>query len=214
MYRKYIKRLFDMILASIALIALSPIILTAAVLVRSKLGSPVVFKQQRPGKDGKTFTLFKFRTMTNERDENGALLPDKIRLNKFGRLMRASSCDELLELWNIIKGDMSIVGPRPLLVEYLPLYNDEQKRRHEVRPGLTGLAQVNGRNATTWRERFKFDVQYVDNVCFALDMKIICKTVGIVFKRSGVSAEGHATMESFTVEKAREAEEAGKYEKV
>lgn len=214
MYRKFIKRVLDIILTSVALIILSPVILIIAVLVRVKLGTPVIFKQRRPGKDEKIFTMYKFRTMTDKRDETGELLPDEIRLTRFGRLLRSASLDELPELINIVKGDMSIVGPRPLLVEYLPLYNDEQKRRHKVRPGLTGLAQVNGRNATTWNERFAYDVQYVDGVTFALDIKIICATVGVVFKRSGVSAEGHATMESFAVEKQRETEEAREYEKV
>ena len=197
MYGKFFKRFLDMVLASLALIALSPVILAVAVLVRVKLGSPVMFRQKRPGKNEKIFTMCKFRTMTNERGENGELLPDEVRLTKFGRFLRKTSIDELPELFNIIKGDMSIVGPRPLLVEYLPYYNAEQRRRHIVRPGLTGLAQVNGRNATTWDERFRYDVQYVEKVSFLRDLKIICATVGIVFRRKGISAEGHATMGSF-----------------
>lgn len=206
MYRKFFKRFLDILLASVALILLSPTILVAAVLVRIKLGSPVIFKQKRPGKNEKIFTMYKFRTMTDKRDENGDLLPDEARLTKFGKVLRSTSLDELPELFNIFKGDMSIVGPRPLLVEYLPYYDEKQKRRHEVRPGLTGLAQVNGRNATTWKERFRFDVEYVDRVGFARDLKIVFATAGVVFKRSGISAEGHATMESFVVEKERENE--------
>ena len=216
MYRKYIKRLLDIVLALIALVMLSPVIVVVAVLVRIKLGSPVLFKQKRIGKKDEVIVLRKFRSMSDERDENGDLLPDEIRLTKFGKTLRSTSIDELPSLlFNIVfRADMSLVGPRPLLPEYLPLYNDEQKRRHEVRPGITGLAQVNGRNATTWNERFKFDVEYVDNISFWLDMKIICKTIGVVFKRSGVSAEGHATMESFAVEKAREVETEREYENV
>ena len=207
MYRKFFKRFLDVLLALMALIVLSPVILAVAVIIRIKLGSPVIFKQKRPGKDEKIFTMYKFRTMTSTRDENGELLPDEARLTKLGKKLRSTSLDELPELLNIVKGDMSIVGPRPLLTEYLPLYDEKQKRRHEVRPGLTGLAQVNGRNATTWSERFGYDVQYVDSVGFLRDMKIVFATVAIVFKRSGVSAEGHATMESFAVERERERDE-------
>jgi len=210
MYRRFFKRFLDIWLSAIALILLSPVMLVTAILVKAKLGSPVLFKQKRPGKDEKIFTMYKFRTMTNKCDENGELLPDEARLTKFGKRLRSLSIDELPELFNIIKGDMSIVGPRPLLTEYLPLYDEAQKRRHEVRPGLTGLAQVNGRNATTWKERFGYDVQYVDNVRFWRDIKIIFATVGIVFKRSGVSAEGHATMENFAVERQRELENEAK----
>jgi len=197
MYNYVVKRLIDILLSLPALIILSPLILITAILVRVKLGSPVLFKQQRPGKDEKIFTMRKFRTMTDAKDGNGELLPDEIRLTKFGKFLRSSSLDELPELYNIIKGDMSIIGPRPLLVQYLPYYDELQKRRHEVRPGLTGLAQINGRNATTWDERFQFDIQYIDNMSFAQDMKIFFATIGKVFKREGVAAENHATMESF-----------------
>jgi len=206
MYRKYFKRLFDVILAFIGLIVLSPVILAVAVLVRVKLGSPVIFRQKRPGKDEKIFMMYKFRTMTNERGENGELLSDEVRLTKFGRFLRSTSLDELPGLFNILKSNMSIVGPRPLLVEYLPYYDESQKRRHEVQPGLTGLAQINGRNATTWDERFKFDVQYVDDVSFMQDIKIIFSTIGVVFKRKGISSGNSATMESFIVEKEKEPE--------
>jgi lipopolysaccharide/colanic/teichoic acid biosynthesis glycosyltransferase len=179
------------------LAVLSPVILITAILVKFKLGSPVVFSQERPGKNEKIFTLYKFRTMTDGRGPDGELLPDGERLTRFGAFLRSSSLDELPELLNIVKGDMSLVGPRPLLVEYLPYYNEFQKRRHNVRPGLTGLAQINGRNAATWDERLRFDAEYVDNVSFKQDMKIICRTAGIVFRREGISAENHATMESF-----------------
>ncbi|MCL2436504.1 MAG: sugar transferase [Clostridiales bacterium] len=197
MYKKFFKRFIDILLSLIALIVLAPLILVTAILIRVKLGSPVLFKQQRPGKDEKIFTMRKFRTMTDARDENGELLPDEARLTKFGQFLRSSSLDELPELYNILKGDMSIVGPRPLLVQYLPYYNECQKRRHEVKPGLTGLAQINGRNAATWDERFAFDIQYVDNVRFVQDVKIFFVTIGKVFKREDVTAENHATMESF-----------------
>ena len=197
MYRKYIKRLLDIALSLAALAVLSPVILVTAVLVRIKLGSPVLFKQRRPGKDEKIFALYKFRTMTDGRDENGQLLPDEGRLTKFGKSLRSSSLDELPELVNIVKGDMSIVGPRPLLVEYIPHYDEFQRRRHEVRPGLTGLAQVNGRNAATWEERFVHDVRYVDSLSFAQDFRIICGTFKAVFRREGISSETSATMESF-----------------
>ena len=197
MYRKCFKRLLDIILSGFALIILSPILLIVAILVRTKLGSPVIFHQKRPGKDEKIFTLCKFRTMTDEKDENGNLLPDDIRLTKFGKMLRATSLDELPELWNIFKGDMSIVGPRPLLVKYLPLYNEEQKHRHDVRPGLTGLAQVNGRNALTWEKKFQYDVEYVRNVSLGLDIKIIFGTVKAVLKKDGISSETSVTMEEF-----------------
>lgn len=198
MYAKYIKRILDFILSLIALIVLSPVLLVVAILVRIKLGSPIIFKQQRPGKDEKIFTLYKFRTMTDKKDENGNLLPDSERLTKFGKVLRSTSLDELPELVNILKGDMSIVGPRPLLVEYLPLYNKEQKHRHDVRPGLTGLAQVSGRNALTWEEKFNDDLQYIKHITFFEDMKIIFMTVTKVFKREGIAQEGNATMEKFT----------------
>jgi len=176
-YKTYIKRPMDIVLSSIAIIILCPLMLAIAIMVRIKLGSPVIFKQKRPGLNEKIFTLYKFRTMTGERDEKGVLLPDNQRLTSFGQFLRSTSLDELPELFNILKGDMSLVGPRPLLVEYLPLYNSWQRRRHEVRPGLTGLAQINGRNAISWREKFEWDVHYVDNVSFRLDWKIIFFTV-------------------------------------
>ena len=197
MYKKYIKRILDFILSLIAIIVLSPILLITAILVRIKLGSPVIFKQKRPGKDEKIFTLYKFRTMTEEKDERGNLLPDSERLTKFGKFLRSTSIDELPELINILKGDMSIVGPRPLLVEYLELYNEEQKHRHDVRPGLTGLAQVSGRNAITWEEKFEEDLQYIKKITLLGDVKIILKTVLKVFKREGISQEGNETMERF-----------------
>lgn len=197
-YQKYIKRLLDFFLSSIALIVLSPILLIVSILVRLKLGSPVLFKQERPGLDEEIFTMYKFRTMTNAKSSNGALLHDSVRLTKFGEFLRSTSLDELPGLINIIKGDMSIIGPRPLLVQYLSLYNDHQKRRHEVRPGLTGLAQVNGRNTINWESKFKLDVQYVDNINFLQDMKIIFLTVKKVFIREGITSENAATMEPFT----------------
>lgn len=197
MYQKYIKRGLDFILSLIASIILSPVILVVAVLVRVKLGSPVLFKQQRPGKNEKIFSMYKFRTMTDERDENGELLPDEVRLTKFGKILRSTSLDELPELFNIVKGDMSIVGPRPLLVRYLPLYNERQKHRHDVRPGFTGLAQVNGRNSISWEEKFEWDVKYVEHVTFLQDCRIILKTVGVVLKRDGISSATSVTMEEF-----------------
>ncbi len=196
-YRRYFKRPIDFVLSLTAIIILSPILLLIALLVRIKLGSPVIFKQQRPGMNEKIFTLYKFRTMTDDRDEKGELLPDEMRLTDFGKFLRASSLDELPELFNILKGDMSIVGPRPLLIEYLPLYNAHQRRRHEVRPGLTGWAQVNGRNAIGWEEKFNYDVEYVDNLSFFLDVKIIFLTIMKVLKREGINQEGRATMEPF-----------------
>ena len=184
MYKKYFKRLVDIACSLAAIIVFSWLYIIVAVLVRVKLGSPVIFKQARPGKDGKIFNLYKFRTMTDERGENGELLPDDVRLTSFGRLLRKTSLDELPEAFNILKGDMSVVGPRPLLVKYLPLYNDHQKRRHEVRPGLSGLAQVNGRNALSWEEKFDLDVEYVDNITFLGDVKIILKTVISAFVKT------------------------------
>lgn len=197
MYRKCFKRLLDIILSGIALVVLFPVLLIVAILVRTKLGSPVIFHQKRPGKDEKIFTLCKFRTMTDAKDENGNLLPDDVRLTKFGKMLRSTSLDELPELWNIFKGDMSIVGPRPLLVKYLPLYNEEQRHRHDVRPGLTGLAQVNGRNALTWEKKFEYDVEYVQNVSLGMDIKIILGTVKAVLKKDGISSETSVTMEEF-----------------
>ena len=205
-YEKYIKRPQDMLCALLALIVLSPILFITAFLVRVKLGSPVIFKQERPGLNGKIFTLYKFRTMTDERDSEGNLLPDEVRLTKFGKLLRSTSLDELPELLNILFGDIAVIGPRPLLVEYLPRYNAEQRRRHEVRPGLSGLAQVNGRNAISWEDKFKYDVQYVEHVTFLGDWKIILQTVLNVIKRDGINSETAATMEVFmgTEEKVEE----------
>lgn len=197
MYRKYIKRFLDIIISLIALILLSPIMLIVAILVRIKLGSPVIFKQERPGKDEKIFKLYKFRSMSDKKDKNGKLLPDSERLTKFGKILRATSLDELPELVNILKGEMSLVGPRPLLVDYLELYDEKQKHRHDVRPGLTGLAQVNGRNSTTWKKRFEDDLEYIENITFINDLKIFLKTFVKVFKREGITQDGNVTMERF-----------------
>lgn len=197
MYKKYFKRLIDIILSLVAIILLSPVYIVVAILVRIKLGSPVLFTQDRPGLNEKIFKMYKFRSMTSETDENGNLLPDEIRLTSFGKLLRSTSLDELPELFNILKGDMSIVGPRPLLVQYLPRYNDEQKHRHDVRPGLTGWAQVNGRNTVSWEQKFKYDVEYTKNVTFMNDMKIIFLTALKVIQRDGISSETSATMEEF-----------------
>lgn len=196
-YDKLIKRAADFLLSLFALALLALPLAVLALLVRTRLGSPVLFKQERPGKNGEIFTLYKFRTMTDERDEKGELLPDEIRLTKFGKLLRSLSLDELPELYNILKGDMSFVGPRPLLVRYLSLYNERQAMRHNVRPGLTGLAQVNGRNLLTWEEKFEWDVKYVENISPWLDIKILFKTVLNVLKREGISSETSATMEEF-----------------
>lgn len=197
MYQLFIKRFFDFILSLVAIIILSPVFIVIALLVRIKLGSPILFKQERPGLNEKIFKMYKFRTMTSEVDGEGNLLPDEVRLTSFGQLLRSTSLDELPELFNIFKGDMSIVGPRPLLVKYLPLYNDEQKHRHDVRPGLTGLAQVNGRNAISWEDKFKYDVEYTKNVTFMNDLKIIFATILKVIKRDGISSETSVTMEEF-----------------
>lgn len=197
MIYKYIKRILDIISSLLAIIILSPLLAVTAVLVKTKFGSPVLFKQERPGKDEKIFTLMKFRTMTDERDENGELLPDEVRLTKFGKFLRSTSIDELPELFNILKGDMSVIGPRPLLVEYIPRYNEHQHRRHEVRPGLSGWAQVNGRNTVSWEDKFDMDVHYVDNYSFAMDVKILFMTVLNVLKKEGISSETSATMEVF-----------------
>jgi len=186
MYQKYFKRPLDFIMALVGLIILSPLLLVIAILVRIKLGSPVIFKQPRPGLNEEIFTLYKFRTMTDERDENGELLPDEVRLTSFGKFLRSTSLDELPELWNILKGDMSFVGPRPLSVKYLPYYTEEERRRHKVRPGLTGLAQINGRNTAIWEKRFAFDVQYVDNISFFADLRILAETVGLVLRREDI----------------------------
>ena len=196
-YARYIKRILDVLLSGCALIVLSPVLLIVAVLVRTKLGSPVIFCQERPGKNEKIFKMYKFRSMTDARDENGELLPDEIRLTKFGRALRSTSLDELPELWNIFKGDMSIVGPRPLLVKYLPRYNEEQHHRHDVTPGLTGWAQVNGRNALSWEDKFRLDVWYCEHVSFSLDVKVIFLTVKCVLHHEGISGADSATMEEF-----------------
>ncbi len=197
MIYKYVKRILDIISSLLAIIILSPLLAVTSVLVKTKLGSPVLFKQERPGKDEKIFTLMKFRTMTDERDENGELLPDEVRLTKFGKFLRSTSIDELPELFNILKGDMSVIGPRPLLVKYLSRYNEHQHRRHEVKPGLSGWAQVNGRNAISWEEKFDFDVEYVDNYSLLMDIKVLFMTVVNVLKRDGISSETSATMEEF-----------------
>lgn len=192
-YETYVKRALDVALSGCALAVLSPVMGVTALLVRQKLGSPVIFCQERPGKDEKIFRLYKFRTMTDARGADGELLPDAQRLTPFGRRLRSTSLDELPELWNILRGDMSIVGPRPLLVKYLPYYTAEERRRHAVRPGLTGLAQVNGRNLTSWAERFAYDVDYVDHISFALDAKIVLMTVGKVLSRSDVAEDTAAS---------------------
>lgn len=197
MYKRFVKRCLDFILSLIAIIVLSPVLLVVAILVRCKLGSPIIFKQQRPGLHEKIFCMYKFRTMTDAKDADGNLLPDEVRLTKFGKALRSTSLDELPELFNILKGDMAIVGPRPLLVQYLPRYNERQHHRHDVRPGFTGLAQVNGRNSISWQEKFEWDVKYVEQVSFLMDVKIIVKTVGVVLKRDGISSDTSVTMEEF-----------------
>jgi sugar transferase EpsL len=191
------KRLMDIAIAGIALVILSPVLLVLAVLVRLKLGSPVLFRQVRPGKNGKPFTMLKFRTMMDARNENGELLPDDQRLPAFGRMLRSTSMDELPELWNVLRGEMSVVGPRPLLMEYLPRYTKAQARRHEVSPGITGWVQVNGRNSLSWEEKFALDVWYVDNRSLALDLKILLRTLAAVVKRQGISSDGHVSMPKF-----------------
>src|SRR5690554_3176825 len=197
LYNKYFKRLLDIILSLVVIIVLSPVFLIVALLVKVNLGSPVIFKQKRPGLNEKIFIMYKFRTMTDERDENGELLPDSDRLTKFGKFLRATSLDELPELFNILKGDMSIVGPRPQLIKDMVFMTDEQRRRHTVLPGLTGWAQINGRNDITWEEKFELDLEYVDNISFSKDCKIIFKTVIKVFKREGISAKGMDTAEDY-----------------
>lgn len=199
MYGKVVKRLIDVIISGIGLIILSPVLLILCILVRTKLGSPVLFRQERPGKDEKIFKLYKFRSMTDERDENGELLPDEVRLTRFGKLLRSTSLDELPELLNILKGDMSLIGPRPLLVRYLPYYTEEERHRHDVRPGLTGLAQVNGRNALGWEDRFAYDLQYVENLSLGMDIKVLGMTVGKVLKRSGTLSGADQTVADFDV---------------
>jgi lipopolysaccharide/colanic/teichoic acid biosynthesis glycosyltransferase len=197
-YNPMLKRLFDIIASAVGLLLLAPVIAVVAFQIRRKLGSPVLFRQVRPGKDGKPFQMIKFRTMRDAIDKDGNPLPDSERMTPFGAFLRSTSLDELPELWNVLKGDMSLVGPRPLLMEYLPLYSKEQYRRHEVRPGVTGWAQVNGRNAISWEDKFTLDVWYVENRSFWLDLKIIYLTVKKVLVRDGISAEGEATMSKFT----------------
>ena len=196
-YRKVIKRFLDFILALLGLIFLSPILAIVALLVKYKLGSPVIFKHDRPGLNEEIFTMYKFRTMTDEKDRNGNILPNEKRHTKFGRLLRSTSLDELPGLLNVLKGDMSLIGPRPLLVEYLPRYNEHQARRHDVRPGITGLAQVNGRNAISWEDKFDYDIEYVDNYSFKMDIKILTDTIIKVFKREDVNQSEKTTMTKF-----------------
>ncbi len=201
-YRKFLKRPMDFILSLMAIIVLSPILIIVGVLVRVKLGSPVLFKQKRPGLNEKIFTMYKFRTMTDEKDENGELLPDSVRLTKFGKMLRSTSLDELPELFNILKGDMSIVGPRPLLERYLPYYTDTEKLRHTVRPGLSGLAQINGRNNLGWDSRLGLDVEYVQDITFFLDLNIILKTFFKAIKREGITIVDQATIKDLHVERS------------
>ena len=196
-YQKYIKIPQDVILSVVALIILSPILVVLAILVRTKLGSPIIFKQERAGKDGKPFYMYKFRSMSDARDEKGELLPDEDRLGRFGKVLRSTSLDELPSLWNVVNTSCSLCGPRALYLKYIPKYSEHQARRLEVRPGITGLAQVNGRNAISWEEKFDYDVQYVDNVTFIGDWKIMFQTVGKVFKREGISSATSVTMEEF-----------------
>ncbi len=199
MYGRFIKRLIDIMISGVCLIVLSPVLLILYILVRTKLGKPALFTQERPGRNEKIFKLYKFRSMTDERDEKGELLPDEVRLTKFGKLLRSTSLDELPELFNILKGDMSLIGPRPLLVRYLPYYTEEERHRHDVRPGLTGLAQVNGRNALGWEERFAYDLQYVENLSLGMDLKVLGMTVGKVLKRSGTLSGAEQTVADFDV---------------
>lgn len=205
-YARYIKRILDIVLSLSAIVILSPILLILYILVRVKLGSPVLFKQERPGRKEEIFTLCKFRTMTDKRDEQGKFLPDEVRLTKFGKLLRSTSLDELPELFNILKGDMSIIGPRPLLVRYLPWYTESERHRHDVRPGLTGLAQVNGRNALGWEDRFRYDLEYVNHCSFIMDIKIIMMTVGKVLKRSGTLSGAEQTVEDFDIYRKKQQE--------
>jgi len=198
LYRKFFKRFFDIVLSFLAIVVLSPLLLVTAILVRVKLGKPIIFKQQRPGKNEKIFLIYKFRTMTDEKDPKGNLLPDSIRLTKFGKILRSTSIDELPELFNILNGTMSIVGPRPLLIRYLPLYTAEQHCRHEVKPGLTGYAQAYGRNSLTWEDKFEHDVYYVKHLSFLLDIEIIFHTIKSVLCREGISSGSSETMEEFT----------------
>ena len=206
MYRRFFKRFFDIALSGLALVVLSPVLVVVAILVRTKLGSPVIFCQERPGKNEKIFKLYKFRSMTDARDENGELLPDEVRLTRFGRLLRATSLDELPELWNIFKGDMSIVGPRPLAVVYLPYYTEEEHHRHDVRPGLTGLAQVHGRNALQWEARFAYDLEYIQNISLWMDLKVLFLTVKKVLVREGI-AQCEEAPESLHIQRQKQRKE-------
>lgn len=202
MYRHFFKRFFDIVLSFFALVVLSPVLLVLAILVRLKLGSPVIFCQERPGKDERIFRMYKFRSMTDERDAEGELFPDEERLTKFGRLLRSTSLDELPELWNILKGDMSIVGPRPLVKQYLPYYTEEEHHRHDVRPGLTGMAQTHGRNALSWEEKFSYDLDYIKKISLGLDLSIIFLTVKIVFMRAGIG-QGEEAPESLHIQRQK-----------
>ena len=210
MYKNYLKRVLDVIFASVGIIVFFPIYILVAVMVRINLGSPIIFKQKRPGKDEKIFTMYKFRSMSDQKDKNGNLLSDKERLTKFGRVIRSTSLDELPELFNILKGDMSIVGPRPLAIVYLEYYNEEEKKRHSVRPGLTGLAQINGRNLSNWDERFKNDIEYVENISFANDFKIILKTIKKVLLKEDVVARGEGKTLDFHIYRQQQLEENNK----
>lgn len=210
MYRVFFKRLLDIVISGIVLIVFSPVLVLLVILIRVKLGSPVIFTQERPGRNEKIFKLYKFRSMSNERDEKGELLPDEVRLTQFGKLLRSTSLDELPELFNILKGDMSLIGPRPLLVRYLPWYTQEERHRHDVRPGLTGLAQVNGRNALGWEQRFAFDLEYVNHLTFLMDVKIIVMTVGKVLKRSGTLSGADQTVADFDVYRSKQEAESEK----
>lgn len=203
MYKKYIKRILDIILSLIAIIITLPIFLIVGILILIFIGQPAIFRQKRPGKNEKIFTMYKFRTMTNKKDENGNLLPDELRLTKLGKFLRKTSLDEIPEFINILKGDMSFVGPRPLLVEYLPYYKEEEHHRHDVRPGLTGLAQVNGRNNLDWNDKFQKDLEYVNNITFINDVKIIIDTIKIVFKREGITDNKSATMTRLNIERKK-----------
>ena len=209
MYGKFIKRALDICISLTVIVILSPLLLLLWILVRVKLGKPALFTQERPGKDEKIFKLYKFRSMTDARDEKGELLPDEVRLTSFGKMLRASSLDELPEMFNILKGDMSLIGPRPLLVRYLPYYKPEERHRHDVRPGLTGLAQVNGRNALGWEQRFAFDLEYVNHLTLGMDLKIICMTVGKVLKRSGTLSGAEQTVADFDVYRKGERDKQG-----
>ena len=210
MYKNYFKRLLDIVFSVIGIIVFFPIYLLVAIMVRINLGSPIIFKQKRPGKDEKIFTMYKFRSMSDKKDKNGNLLSDKDRLTKFGRVLRATSLDELPELFNILKGDMCIVGPRPLAIVYLEYYNEEEKKRHSVKPGLTGLAQINGRNLSNWDERFKNDIEYVENISFANDFKIILKTIKKVLLKEDVVARGEGKTLDFHIYRQQQLEENNK----